>query len=71
MRPMSTQSGSIEAEAQAFRAAFEKTRAEIAKAVVGQTETVDHLLIALMGRLWTVETVQKKPTSHPSMLFLK
>jgi MoxR-like ATPase len=49
MRDMSTQTGSIEAEAQAFRAAFEKTRSEIAKVVVGHRETVDGVLVCLFA----------------------
>ena len=49
MRAMSTQIGSIEAEAQAFRASFEKTRAEIAKAVVGHKEIVDGVLVCLFA----------------------
>ena len=47
--PMATQTGSIEAEAQSFRDAFERTRAEIAKAVVGHKEIVDGVLVCLFG----------------------
>ncbi|MFM7052918.1 MAG: AAA family ATPase [Planctomycetota bacterium] len=41
--------GTIEAEAQAFRDAYARTRAEIAKAVVGHQETVDGVLVCLFA----------------------
>jgi MoxR-like ATPase len=49
MPAMSTPIGSIEAEAKAFRDAYERTRAEIAKAVVGHKEIVDGVLVCLFA----------------------
>ncbi|MEI7876308.1 MAG: AAA family ATPase, partial [Planctomycetota bacterium] len=40
---------SIEADAQAFRDAFERTRREIAKVVVGHKETVEGVLVCLFA----------------------
>ncbi len=47
--PTATDSGSIEHQATEFRAAFERTRAEIAKAVVGHEEIVEGVLVCLFA----------------------
>ena len=69
-----TQTGSIEAEAQSFRDAFERTRAEIAKAVVGHKEIVDGVLVCsclVLGveaegkAIGTVEGLSDGGTLHP------
>jgi MoxR-like ATPase len=49
MHAMSTPIASIEAEAKAFRDAYERTRTEIAKAVVGHKEIVDGVLVCLFA----------------------
>ena len=51
MRPMTPQSpiGITESEVASFRDAFERTRAEIAKAVVGHTEIVEGVLVCLFA----------------------
>ncbi len=48
MRRMATD-GSLDAQAQAFRDTFERTRAEIAKAIVGHEEIVEGVLVCLFA----------------------
>ena len=52
MRRMATDvaiNGSLDAQAQAFRETFERTRAEIAKVIVGHEEIVEGVLVCLFA----------------------